>query len=61
MDAFDRVAVIRDALRENGISVVFVHELSSSSCRWHFGDCFPNVEGCTIPTGADLENAAAVN
>lgn len=39
--------------------IVFVHELSLHVQRWHYGDCFPDVESCAVPNGADLDDAQA--
>lgn len=34
---------------------VFIHYMNENGARWHFGECFPDVDVCTVPTGADLD------
>lgn len=34
---------------------MFVHEGNEVSTRWHYGDCFPDVDTCKIPDGGDME------
>lgn len=37
---------------------VFVHEMTGPRARWHYGDCFPDMDSCAIPSGADLDEEA---
>lgn len=34
---------------------VFVHEMTGPKARWHYGDCFPDMDSCAISSGADLD------
>lgn len=51
----DQNAVVRAFAAMASDKKVFIHELSACEQRWHYGDCFPDVETCAIRTGEDLD------